>query len=65
MFNKVNPFPRINAYNFAINERCYDISAKGSMYPQTLKKFTTNGSNATENAGFKGFDNVLANRNYL
>lgn len=32
MFNKVNPWPRINSYNFAINERCYDITNKNTFY---------------------------------
>lgn len=32
MFNKVNPNPRINAYNFAINDRCYNIANKQTFY---------------------------------
>lgn len=37
MFNKVNPWPRINAYNFAINERCYDITNKQTYYESTMQ----------------------------
>lgn len=37
MFNKVNPWPRINAYNFAINERCYDITKTSSFYDPAIK----------------------------
>jgi hypothetical protein len=37
MFNKVNPFPRINCYNFAINERCYDITKKNTFYDPLMK----------------------------
>lgn len=42
MFNKVNPWPRINAYNFAINERCYDITKQTAMYadPARTQKTT-------------------------
>jgi len=36
MFNKVNPWPRINAYNFAINERCYDVTNKSTFYDQQM-----------------------------
>ena len=36
MFNKVNPFPRINSYNFAINDRCYDIEKVTPMYSAIL-----------------------------
>ena len=38
MFNKVNPWPRINAYNFAINERCYDVSNKQTFYDKNMYK---------------------------
>jgi hypothetical protein len=40
MFNKVNPWPRINAFNFAINERCYDVSNQRTMYSQTSAQNT-------------------------
>jgi len=36
MFNKVNPWPRINAYNFAINERCYDVTNKHTFYDPAM-----------------------------
>lgn len=36
MFNKVNPWPRINAYNFAINERCYDITNRKTFYDKQM-----------------------------
>ena len=36
MFNKVNPWPRINAYNFAINDRCYDPSNEATFYDQKI-----------------------------
>ena len=36
MFNKVNPFPRINAYNFAINDRCYDPSKITPLYDRLM-----------------------------
>ncbi len=32
MFSNLTPLPRINQYNFAINERCYDISNINSFY---------------------------------
>lgn len=37
MFNKVNPWPRINAYNFAINDRCYDITNKKTYYESSMQ----------------------------
>lgn len=36
MFNKVNPWPRINAYNFAINDRCYDVTRKNTFYDPSM-----------------------------
>ena len=36
MFNTVNPFPRINAYNFAINDRCYDVANTNTFYDKTM-----------------------------
>lgn len=42
MFNKVNPMPRINAYNFAINDRCYNHANKNTMYSSKLKKGGSN-----------------------
>lgn len=36
MFNKVNPWPRINAYNFSINERCYDVTNKQTFYDKAM-----------------------------
>lgn len=36
MFNKINPWPRINAYNFAINERCYDVTNKKTFYDPAM-----------------------------
>lgn len=36
MFNKVNPWPRINAYNFAINDRCYDIRRQDPLYDEKI-----------------------------
>jgi hypothetical protein len=62
MFNKVNPFPRINAYNFAINSRCYDVQKMGPMYPTTLAKYNNN--TQTAKPGSKGFDIVKTNQNY-
>lgn len=61
MFNKVNPFPRINAYNFAINQRCYNVRKQGPMYPTTLRKFDSLG---VKNTKYKGFDEVKTNKNY-
>lgn len=37
MFNKVNPWPRINAYNFAINDRCYDITNTQTFYDTKMR----------------------------
>jgi hypothetical protein len=38
MFNKINPWPRINAHNFAINERCYDPTRTDTFYDRDLTK---------------------------
>lgn len=32
MFSSLSPMPRINSYNFAINERCYDILNTHTFY---------------------------------
>lgn len=32
MFDVSNPLPRINAYNFALNDRCYDPTNKSTYY---------------------------------
>lgn len=50
MFNKVNPWPRINAYNFAINERCYDITNQNSLYdPNMVDQKTYSWNSASVN----------------
>lgn len=36
MFSKGTPLPRINAYNFAINERCYDITNTNTLYDPSM-----------------------------
>lgn len=33
MFSTNYPAPKINKYNFAVNNRIYDPSNKGSLYP--------------------------------
>lgn len=62
MFNKVNPFPRINAYNFAINERCYDVTKIGPMYPTSLQKCDP--LTITTKATYKGWTDVKNNKNF-
>lgn len=32
MFSKSKPMPRINSYNFAINERCYNVYNTHTLY---------------------------------
>ena len=36
MFSNLMPSPRINAYNFAINERCYDITNVNTYYDPSM-----------------------------
>lgn len=36
MFEKKVPTPRINAFNFAINERCYDIFNTHTFYDPAM-----------------------------
>lgn len=55
MFNKVNPNPRINAYNFAINDRCYDINNKRTYYDKAM----INDSNYTWNKNSVNSDTSL------
>ena len=35
MFSK-QPMPRINAFNFAVNERCYDILNTHTLYDPSM-----------------------------
>ena len=35
-FVKNKPSPKINAYNFAINERCYDIMNTHTFYDPSM-----------------------------
>lgn len=32
MFSNLSPMPRINAYNFSINDRCYNIYNTNPLY---------------------------------
>lgn len=36
MFSSLSPMPRINSYNFAINERCYDITNTHTFYDPAM-----------------------------
>lgn len=36
MFDVSSPMPRINPYNFAINERPYDVTNKNTFYPNGM-----------------------------
>jgi hypothetical protein len=54
MFNKVNPFPRINAYNFAINDRCYDVNKVDPMYADLVSTITN-----VNNSGMKWLDSSI------
>lgn len=35
-FTKDKPSPKINSYNFAINERCYDIMNTHTFYDPSM-----------------------------
>jgi hypothetical protein len=36
MFSNLTASPRINAYNFAINGRCYDVTNADTLYDPTM-----------------------------
>lgn len=36
MFEKQTPIPRINIYNFAINQRCYNVYNTHTLYDPAM-----------------------------
>lgn len=36
MFSKLMPNPRINCYNFAINDRCYNVLNSHTLYDPAM-----------------------------
>lgn len=36
MFSKLMPHPRINAFNFAINQRCYNVYNSHTLYDPSM-----------------------------
>jgi hypothetical protein len=36
MFSSNSPMPRINAYNFAINDRCYNVYNTHTLYDPAM-----------------------------
>jgi hypothetical protein len=45
MFSNLMPSPRINAYNFAINDRCYDPTNNSFFYDSSMVNNPTYGWN--------------------
>lgn len=64
MFNKVNPWPRINTYNFAINDRCYDITNQRPLYDTNMinKTIYSWGTHSVNYDTAMGMANIHENR---
>ena len=60
MFTKNSPMPRINAYNFEINERCYNVYNNHTFYDPAMiddSQYVWNGTSINNDTAL-GMPNV-------